>query len=98
MKAVKSLDEINADVYLLDFYADWCMPCKMLSPILEQVEAEVKIPIYKVNVDESRELAEVFGVMGIPTLVLMRGKNEVARHVGFANKEFLVGWIKKNLD
>ena len=58
---------------LIDFYASWCGPCKRLSPILEEISEEYagKIDIYKVNVDEEYELASIFGIHSVPTLILM---------------------------
>ena len=67
---------------LIDFYADWCGPCKMLAPILEQVDF---IDVLKVNVDEFPELSAKFGVMSIPTLVLMDNGKEIKRDLGFKN-------------
>ena len=67
---------------LIDFYADLCGPCKMLAPILEQVDF---IDVLKVNVDEFPELSAKFGVMSIPTLVLMENSKEIKREIGFKN-------------
>lgn len=67
---------------LVDFYADWCGPCQMLAPILEEVDF---IDVLKINVDEHQELAAKFGVMSIPTLVLMENGEEVKRDLGFKN-------------
>lgn len=67
---------------LIDFYANWCGPCKMLAPILEQVDF---IDVLKVNVDEFPELSAKFGVMSIPTLVLMENSKEIKREIGFKN-------------
>ena len=67
---------------LIDFYADWCGPCKMLAPILEQVDF---IDVLTVNVDEFPELSAKFGVMSIPTLVLMENSKEIKREIGFKN-------------
>lgn len=67
---------------LVDFYADWCGPCQMLAPILEEVDF---IDVLKINVDEHQELAVKFGVMSIPTLVLMENGEEVKRDLGFKN-------------
>lgn len=58
---------------LLDFYAEWCMPCKMLSPVIDQVSAEAKnAKVFKINIDTEPELASQFQVMSVPTLVIMR--------------------------
>lgn len=58
---------------LVDFYADWCMPCKMLSPILEELSEEIDdVKIVKVNTDKNQELASSFGIMSIPTLLFVK--------------------------
>ena len=76
-------------VVLVDFYADWCGPCKMISPILEELakEYEGKVTIVKVNVDENGDIAGRYGVMSIPNLVLF--KNVVKQVVGFQPKNQL---------
>ena len=68
---------------LVDFYADWCGPCKMLAPILEQVAAErPDVKVCKVNVDEESALATKFGVMSIPTLFVIKGGEVVNQSLG----------------
>lgn len=68
---------------LLDFYADWCGPCQMLKPTLEEFEkAHPELKITRVNIDEEEELAEKYGVSGIPCLVFLKDGEEVARKVG----------------
>ncbi|MBW2979148.1 thioredoxin [Candidatus Woesearchaeota archaeon] len=84
---------------LVDFYADWCMPCIMLSPILERlVHAENgKIALVKVNIDESRSLAETYSIMSIPALKLFKDKKIIAEHIGFVSEQQLKYWIEKAL-
>ncbi len=80
-----NFEEVKADSrpVLLDFYADWCGPCRMLSPVLEAIADERDdIVVGKVNVDESPELASEFGVISIPTLAVLRGGEVVGRSVG----------------
>lgn len=74
---------------LVDFFADWCGPCKMLAPILEQAaaECEEKADIVKVNVDESGELAARYGVQSIPTLIVFQNGEIKQQAVGFMSKE-----------
>ena len=72
---------------LVDFFATWCGPCKMLGPILEEYKSDVKV--IKVDVDEFDELAREYGVMSIPTLVLMEDGKEVKRNVGLVNEDEL---------
>ena len=80
---------------LVDFYADWCGPCKMLSPTVDEVAAENDdIKVVKVNVDESQEVAIKYQVMSIPTLVVIKNGNEVNRSVGLIDKEEILNMIK----
>ena len=72
---------------LLDFYADWCGPCKMLAPVLEELEGQLPdVKIGKINVDEESGLASQFGVMSIPTLVVVENGEEVTRSVGLRSE------------
>ncbi|MBE6113755.1 MAG: thioredoxin [Erysipelotrichaceae bacterium] len=72
---------------LVDFYADWCGPCKMLAPIIEQLANEQdEVKIVKVNVDDDSELAQRYGVMGIPTLVLIKNGEVAAQKTGYMPK------------
>ncbi|MBR0424142.1 thioredoxin family protein [Candidatus Saccharibacteria bacterium] len=68
---------------LLDFYADWCGPCQMLKPTIEEFEkAHPEVKVTSVNIDEDEELAEKYGVSGIPCLVVLKDGEEVRREVG----------------
>ena len=79
---------------LVDFYADWCGPCKMLSPVLEEISNETDIKICKVNVDENQALAIEYKVMSIPTLIVFKeGKKELVS-VGLKSKEEILEMIK----
>ena len=80
---------------LIDFFANWCMPCKMLSPVIEEVANEVSgVKVCKVNVDEEPELAQKFQVMSIPTLVVMKDGKMVNKTIGVRPKEEIVGMLK----
>ena len=84
---------INADKkVLVDFWADWCGPCKMIAPILEEIAAEYddRVKVVKVNVDENQELASRYQVMSIPTLLVFEGGNKVKEVVGYQPKEELL--------
>lgn len=81
-------------VVLIDFYADWCGPCKMLSPIIEEVSEEhPEVKFLKVNVDNSPMLASEFGIVSIPTLVAIKDKKIIAQNVGYCTKDAVVGMI-----
>lgn len=82
---------------LLDFWATWCGPCRMLSPIVEEIAGEREdLLVGKVNVDEQMELALEFGVASIPTLVLLRGGETLATSVGYCDKAELTAFIDGN--
>lgn len=79
---------------LVDFFATWCGPCKMLSPILEQVAEESdKVKIVKTDIDENMDIAEKYGIMSIPTLIMFDKGEEIAREVGFRQKKDILELI-----
>ncbi len=79
---------------LVDLYADWCGPCKMLSPILEEVEMEREdVKVCKINVDEEPEIASSFGVSYIPMLVLIRNGKTIASSTGYKTKDQVLSFI-----
>ena len=80
---------------LIDFYADWCAPCKMLSGVVEQFASENDdIKVVKINVDDEQNLAIEYGVMSIPTLVVIRNGEEINRSVGLLSKDDILNLVK----
>jgi thioredoxin 1 len=102
MSEVKHLDAGNFDnavssgIVLVDFWAEWCGPCKMLGPVLEQVAAEIgdEAVIAKVNVEEAQELAAKFNVRSIPAVFIMKDGEVVNQFVGLQDKQTLVNALK----
>ena len=84
---------------IVDFWAEWCGPCKMIAPILEDVSKDYgeRLQIAKMNVDENQEIPAKFGIRGIPTLMLFKGGELAATKVGALNKAQLTDFIKSNL-
>ena len=80
----------HSGVVLVDFWAEWCGPCKLLSPILEEVSNILDIKIYKVNVDENPSLAGQFGIKSIPTIVIFDDGVRVKEVVGLRPKEEII--------
>jgi len=83
---------------LVDFWADWCAPCKTQDPILEEVASELigQILIGKVNVDDNRTIANKYGIMNIPTMILFKNGEKVHQFVGVQSKERIINILNKN--
>jgi len=100
-----SNDSFEADVLkaqapvLVDYWAEWCGPCKMIAPILDEVSRDYadKLNVAKVNVDENQEIASKYGIRGIPTLMLFRNGAVVATKVGALSKSQLTAFLDSNL-
>lgn len=87
-------DEIKEGLVLVDFYADWCGPCRMLAPVIEDVANELpNVKIIKINVDEREDVARTYGVMSIPTVILFENGEIKKKQVGFMPKEVLMRWF-----
>jgi thioredoxin 1 len=84
---------------LVDFWAEWCGPCKMITPVLEQIaeEQDAKLKIVKLNVDENPSMLQKFGIRGIPTMILFKGGQPVETIVGFMPKPALMGKLEKHI-
>ena len=92
---------LNSEIpVLIDFFADWCMPCKMFAPIFESVaeDYEDKVKFVKINIDDSPELAQKYFVMSIPTLKLVKGEELLGQFVGAMSGEELEEWLEGRID
>ncbi len=89
--------EASALPVLVDFYAVWCGPCKMVAPVMDELATKYdgKVKFAKLDVDESPKVAEKYGVMSIPTVIVMKDGKEVGRQVGFGGKEAYENMVKK---
>ncbi len=101
MAKLVTTENFAAEVYeadvpvLVDFYADWCGPCKAMGPVVEALagEYEGKAKVCKVNVDESQDIAVEYGVMSIPTFIVFKGRAVKAKFVGMQDKKTLAGAV-----
>ena len=84
----------NKGKVLVDFYAEWCGPCKAMKPTLEKFEESSDIPLVKVNVDEEPNIAQEYGIRNIPCLVCVEDGNEVKRRIGVAGLDQLLELVK----
>jgi thioredoxin 1 len=85
-------NQIKSGISLVDFWASWCMPCKMMIPVLNEVAGEVgdQVSICKVNIEEYQSIAQKHAVRNIPTMLIFRNGKEIDRVVGVKSKEFLI--------
>ena len=100
MKVLKTnefMEAVNNGTSVVDFYADWCGPCKMLGPVMETVSGKITdVNFYKVNVDNSEEVAARYGIMSIPAVFMFKDGKVVAKTVGFMPEEELISWVNNN--
>lgn len=91
------LDVLKSDKpVIVDFWATWCMPCKMIAPIIEEISEEYKdrCKVFKLNIDDAMEIATKFGVMNIPTVVFFKNGSEFTRVTGVVSKDTIVSKIE----
>lgn len=94
LKDEKFNDEIKEGLVLVDFYADWCGPCRMLAPVIEEIANELpNVKVIKINADEREDVARTYGVMSIPTIILFENGEIKKKQVGFLPKEVLLRWF-----
>jgi thioredoxin 1 len=96
----EQLEEIikNNNIVLMDFYADWCAPCKSLLPVVESISMEMTDILFcKINVDQCSELAKEYNVRSIPSLKIIKSGNEIASLLGAKTSGSLVSWINEEL-
>ena len=97
VESFKKETEGEDKVVILDFWAPWCGPCRMLGPIFEEISDDYSDVVFaKVNVDEAQELAGQFNIMSIPTLLIVKGGEVVDQQMGALSKEQLKDFINKN--
>lgn len=90
----ENFNELIKEKTIVDFYATWCGPCKMLGPVFEEVSKESNIKFVKVDIDEHEDLCREYKVMSVPTLILFEDGKEVRRNIGFIPKDKLIEFIK----
>lgn len=88
---------VEDELVLVDFFATWCGPCKMLGPVLEELASDRDdIKIVKIDIDQNPNLAKEYGIMSVPTLLLFQNGKNIATEHGFMPKNELEDWISKN--
>ncbi len=91
----ENFDELIKDKVVVDFFATWCGPCKMLGPVFEELSTEINdIKFVKVDIDEHEDLCRKYKVMSVPTLIVFDNGKEIKRNIGFIPKDKLKEFIK----
>ncbi len=83
----------NTKPVIVDFFATWCGPCKMFAPVLEQVAQDTTAKIYKVDIDESEDLARSYGIMVVPTMIIFKDGKQVEKFSGYMQKDAILAKI-----
>lgn len=87
-------EEIKEGKVLVDFYATWCGPCKMMHPVIEEIAKEnPNLKVIKVNVDSQEVLAREYGIMSIPTIILFKDGKIIQKNIGFTPKDVITNWL-----
>ena len=97
LKEEKYEELVKEGLVVVDFYATWCGPCKMIGPVLEELSQELEIKVVKVDVDEHLEIAKNFAIMSVPTILIYKNNEIVDKLIGFMPKDELKEKIMKNL-
>lgn len=92
----KDFNKLIESEAVVDFYANWCGPCKMFGPIFEEVSNEKNINFVKLDVDSFSDIAREYGVMSIPTIILFKDGKEIKRFTGFMSKDDFVMFLSEN--
>ncbi|MBM3462570.1 MAG: thioredoxin [Armatimonadetes bacterium] len=84
---------------LVDFYAEWCGPCKMMAPVVDKIAGEMsgKMKVLKLDTDHSPQIAQQYGIMGVPTLIIFKDGQPVGKNVGYMNEQALTSFVKQHV-
>lgn len=97
IKSEEFNETIKNGIVFVDFFAKWCGPCKMISPIIDEISNEIEnVTFVKVDVDESGDIASKFSIMSIPTLMIFKNGELKSKNVGFMSKSEIVNFINQN--
>jgi thioredoxin 1 len=89
-------DVLDKEFVVVDFYADWCGPCRVIAPFLEEIQKEDGIEMWKVNIDDNPDIASQYNVMSIPTLLIFKNGKTISANVGATSKARIKDWVKSH--